>query len=128
MKPDEGRDEEAFSGLLFRDFLANETRARALYDDLRQREARATRRLTELEVEVVRLQRAEQDSRALRRRLGTANAALDAYRTESRRLKADLKRVRGSNAYRVGRAVLRPVGILRRLRGGPGGGHPITRQ
>ena len=41
----------------------------------------------------------------LTRRLGSANAALDAYRAETARLKGDLRRVRGSRAYRLGRTL-----------------------
>ncbi|MFX0538669.1 glycosyltransferase [Ornithinimicrobium sp. Y1847] len=50
---------------------------------------------------------------ALTRRLGTANAALDAYRVENRRLKADLARLRRSRAIRLSRALTRPLAPIR---------------
>lgn len=50
----------------------------------------------------------------MRRRLASAHGALEAYRKETKRLKADLQRVRGSNAMRIGKVVLSPVHAMRR--------------
>ncbi|MGP9707004.1 glycosyltransferase [Brachybacterium sp. AOP24-D1-21] len=64
--------------------------------------------------------RAAETNRAeLTRKLGTAHAALDAYRAENARLKEDLQRVRGSRSMAIGRIVLAPAGWAKRaLRGG----------
>ncbi|WP_385906856.1 glycosyltransferase [Terrabacter sp. GCM10028922] len=68
------------------------------------------------------LERLRREKAELTQRLGSANAALDAYRAETARLKGDLKRVRGSRAYRVGRAIAAPAALVRTSRQVPAAG------
>lgn len=49
-------------------------------------------------------------------KLGETFAKLEAYRKESRRLREDIERVRGSRTFKVGKAVLSPTKVFR---GGP---------
>lgn len=53
--------------------------------------------------------------RDLKRHLSSAHGALNAYRKETQRLKADLKRVRSSRSMRIGRALTSPLRISRQL-------------
>src|SRR5699024_4925440 len=61
-----------------------------------------------------RAQELEKQNDDLTRRLASAHGALDAYRKETRRLKDDLERVRGSRSMRLGRALTKPASLLRR--------------
>ncbi len=94
---------EKYEGLLGRDQRS------------KKRERALNLRIAALELEVKRA-RQQQDAE-LKRRLGSAMGALDAYRAESRRLKADLQRVRASRSMRIGRAALAPVRLIKRMVG-----------
>lgn len=77
------------------------------------REQQLTDRIAALELEVERAKRHRDED--LTRRLASAMGALEAYRAETRRLKADLQRVRSSMSMRVGRAALSPVHFVKGL-------------
>ncbi|WP_169251276.1 glycosyltransferase [Brevibacterium sp. 'Marine'] len=47
--------------------------------------------------------------------LGSARASLEAYRDENKRLKEDLKRVRGSSSLALGKALLSPIHSVKKL-------------
>lgn len=110
---DERRNTASTRRALARDFVADPDRALTQVEGVRARDARSRAKIRELEAQLERLQSAEAVNRDLTRRLGSATAALDAYRAETARLKGDLKRVRGSRAYRVGRSLTTPVRMLR---------------
>ncbi|MGY5765400.1 glycosyltransferase [Brachybacterium sp. DNPG3] len=59
------------------------------------------------------LQAATKEQKALTSKLGETHAKLEAYRKESRRLREDLERVRGSRTFKVGKAVLSPTRLFR---------------
>jgi len=81
------------------------------------REHQSTRKqVKKAEAQRGELERLRRETTDLTRRLGSANAALDAYRAETARLKSDLKRVRGSRSYRVGRLLSRPLSLVQALR------------
>ena len=104
--PDEARDEAALRRVLAEAFAADPD-APTRYQELRDRDAAQQARLGELERRVAALQTRNTD---LNRRLGTAEGSLRAYRRETARLKNDLKRVRGSRSYRLGRRMVDPLG------------------
>ena len=113
MHHDEVRDERALADLVAAEFANDAPRLHATYLELVERDRTSGKKLKEAdknrkELELLRREKAE-----LTQRLGSANAALDAYRAESARLKADLKRVRGSRTYRLARVIARPASLLR---------------
>ncbi|HET7397100.1 MAG TPA: glycosyltransferase [Intrasporangium sp.] len=114
MHADESRDPAVLERQLLQDFTADPAVLRTRYQGLQARDVAARKRIAELEKELARLRKVEAENRDLKRRLGSAHGALDAYRAESARLKADLKRLRASQAYRIGRTLARPAALLRR--------------
>ncbi|MER7073744.1 glycosyltransferase [Terrabacter sp. NPDC000476] len=114
MHADESRDPSVLDRQLLADFLADPEGLRRKHLGLRSRDATARKRIAELEKQLTRLRKLEKENKDLTRRLGSANSALDAYRAETARLKADLKRLRSSQAYRLGRTLTRPATLLRR--------------
>lgn len=117
MYDDELRPRSEIADLLRAARLADPEALATAYEELstRVRETeRLERRARKAEKELARLKGVQTQAKDLKRRLGSANASLDAYRAETARLKADLKRLRGSESYRIGRAVTRPVSMLRR--------------
>ncbi|WP_114906228.1 glycosyltransferase [Ornithinimicrobium murale] len=111
---DEARDEASLRSVLAAAFAAD-PEAPSHYQELRDRDVQQSIHLAELKQQLVALQAQNAD---LTRRLGTAHGSLKAYRKESARLKADLKRVRGSRSYRMGKRIADPLG----MRWGRGGG------
>ncbi|WP_404351036.1 glycosyltransferase [Phycicoccus jejuensis] len=85
----------------FRDLSAEVGRLRRTARAARTAEARA--------------KKLEAENAALTRRLGSASSSLDAYRAETARLKDDLKRLRGSRAYRLGRGLGTPLALVRAM-------------
>lgn len=89
----------------FEGLVARERRNKA-------KEADYKKRIAALEREV--LDAKNHQDKELRRRLASVHGALEAYRKETKRLKDDLQRVRGSNSMRIGKAVLSPIHAFRR--------------
>ena len=89
------------------------------YEGLAAREKRLHKTIAKLESETKKLQSKVKENGATAAKqtelLGSARAALDAYRDENQRLKNDLQRVRGSHSMRVGRAVLSPMHSVKSL-------------
>ncbi|GAA5022822.1 hypothetical protein GCM10023258_13470 [Terrabacter aeriphilus] len=117
MHADESRDQPALDRQLLADFLADPQSVWVKHRGLKSRDAAARKRISELEKQLSKLRRLEKENKDLEQRLGSANSALDAYRSETARLKADLKRLRSSQAYKIGRTLTRPAGLLRRPAG-----------
>ena len=118
MHADERRSPQHLEELRAQEFVADPMRALQRFESTGARSARDRRRIEELERELrVSTSRAREQEQAriqlLEQRLGTANSALDAYRAESARLKGDLRRVRGSRAMKLGRAMLSPLSAMK---------------
>ncbi len=118
---DERRDQGELEQRLLADFVADPEGLRRRYEGLRARDAISRKKLAEAEKQAKELRRLQAEVADLTRRLGSAHGALEAYRSESTRLKADLKRVRGSQAYRIGRVLTRPASLVRRPGSAPVG-------
>jgi hypothetical protein len=123
---DERRDKRDLEQRLLADFIADPEALRRRYEGLRARDAVSRKKLIEAEKQSEELSRLQAEVADLTRRLGSAHGALEAYRSESARLKADLKRVRGSQAYRLGRALTRPASLVRRPRPDPATPQALT--
>ena len=113
MHDDERRDQAELDQRLLSEFISDPQGLRQRYEGLRARDVAAQARLKEAEANAGELKRLRRERAELLGRLGSANAALDAYRAETARLKADLRRVRGSKAYRLGRTLTRPAALVR---------------
>jgi glycosyltransferase involved in cell wall biosynthesis/spore maturation protein CgeB len=111
---DEHREDGALQALRFEELLSDRSALLALLEDRGHHPAMSSTP-DESAQQLARLRR---ENAELTKRLGSANAALDAYRAETRRLKGDLKRLRTSRSYRVGRALGNP---LRLVPSAPGG-------
>ncbi|WP_156969844.1 glycosyltransferase [Knoellia subterranea] len=96
---------------------------RVRFEDLRRRDRVARGKLKQAEKDAKELKQLRRDNKDLKRRLGSSTAALDAYRAESKRLKADLKRLRTGRAYRIGRTLTKPMALFR-----PGTEAPAPKQ
>ena len=114
MHADESRDQNLLDRQILADFMADPESLRVQHLGLKARDVAARRRIADLEKQLARLRTLEQENGDLKRRLGSAVSALEAYRAETARLKADLKRLRASQAYRLGRTLTKPAALLRR--------------
>jgi glycosyltransferase involved in cell wall biosynthesis/spore maturation protein CgeB len=125
MHPDEGRSEELAWAQRAREASADPIALFRKYEGLLARERRHQAKEAAFKKRIQALERAvaaakkHQDA-DMRRRLASAHGALEAYRQETKRLKADLQRVRASNSMRVGRAVLSPIHAAKRIVRGDG--------
>ncbi|MGO0577030.1 glycosyltransferase [Ornithinimicrobium panacihumi] len=122
MYPDESRDHEVHRSQILADFVSDPASLHTKYTGLVARDRRLRSKVEELEKELKQLRKELRRERTtagavpdLTQRLGSANAALDAYRAETRRLKDDLARLRRSRALRLSRAAGDPLGTLKRL-------------
>lgn len=110
---DESRSSETLIRQRAAELLSDPENLVRKYEGLAARERRNRKRLAALEAEAKKLREesAKQKSKTARhtQELGSARAALDAYRRENQKLKDDLKRVRASTSMRLGKAVLSPV-------------------
>lgn len=124
MHEDEQRSTDLTKRIILDEFVSDPEKLQRVHLGLverdrlaRQRAAEADKRIAELSARVRGLERkageTEQERASLKRRLADAHGALEAYRRETRRLKADLERVRGSRSMRIGRMLTRPAGLLR---------------
>lgn len=121
MHPDESRDQDTYRNQVLADFVSDPQTLRAKYFGLIARESQLRDKVAQLEARAKLLERdlKQQRSRAtqvpdLTRRLGSAHGSLDAYRAETRRLKEDLARLRGSRALRISRAISGSAQSLKR--------------
>ena len=132
--PDEARDQATRWRFLAEDFAAD-PEALTKYKGLQGRDMRNRAKIAELQKElekargaVARLEgevhRTERRRRQFRdenadlvRRLGSAHGALNAYRKETARLKDDLRRLRGSRSYKLGKRIVDPFGLRSRQSG-----------
>ena len=113
MHDDERRDHAGLDQQVTSELLSNPKALRARLDALEAGDRAARGKLKEAEKNARELKQLRKENQELTRRLGSANSALDAYRAESTRLKGDLKRVRGSKAYRLGRTLTSPMALVR---------------
>ncbi|WP_422115729.1 glycosyltransferase [Brachybacterium sp. UNK5269] len=114
MHGDERRDPDLTRKMVLDEFVSDPEELHRKYYGLVERDRRARERAsTESQLEK-RNQELEREKEDLTRRLASAHGALDAYRKESRRLKDDLERVRGSRSMRIGRAITKPASVFRR--------------
>lgn len=118
---DEIRDQELHEQQILDDFISEPKALRRKYLKLVARDRRARDRVAELERHVQALQsdllkheKLAAEVPRLTERLGSANAALGAYRAETRRLKDDLARLRRSRAIRISRALTRPIDLVKK--------------
>ncbi|PCC41528.1 glycosyltransferase [Brevibacterium aurantiacum] len=113
MYDDERRKPELRRKMLLDDFAANSEEMYPKYLALMESNRRAqVREARESWLEKLVVQH-EEEKEELTRELGKVRSALDAYRKESRRLKDDLRRVRGSRSIRIGRAITRAFSVFR---------------
>lgn len=110
---DESRSTETLLRQRASELLSDPENLVRKYEGLAARERRNKKQLAALEAEAEKLQantaKLSGQTAQLTKDLGSARAALDAYRQENQRLKDDLKRVRASKSMKVGKAVLSPV-------------------
>lgn len=125
MHPDESRDQRIYRNQVLADFISDPQSLRTKYFGLVARERRLREKVAQLEARAKLLDQEVKKQRTLAakvpdltRRLGTANAALDAYRVETRRLKDDLARLRRSRPLRLSRAISGPARSMKRSFGG----------
>ena len=113
LHPDETRSSETLLKQRAAELLSDPEGLVRKYEGLVARERRNAKRVAKLENDLQAATRtATKQKRLLAEQtkvLGSARASLDAYRDETRRLKEDLKRVRGSSSMKLGKAVLSPV-------------------
>lgn len=114
MHKDERRDAGLTRKLILDEFVSDPEELHRKYYGLVERDRRAREKQSKERSLEKRAQELEVQNEDLTRRLASAHGSLDAYRKESRRLKDDLERVRGSRSMRIGRALTKPVGIFRR--------------
>lgn len=121
MHDDERRDETALQKMILDDFVAHPEESSRKYLVLVERDRRARKRegrerqLEERERKLSgKVTSLEAENQDLTRRLASAHGALEAYRSETRRLKEDLRRVRSSRSMKIGRAVTQPASVFRR--------------
>ena len=124
MYEDERRDPELIRKMILDDFISDPEELHRRYLGLVERDRRAKQRkresekkIADLAAKVRGLERqvgdVDEARKELNRRLVEANGSLEAYRRETRRLKGDLERVRGSRSMRIGRAITGPVSLFR---------------
>ena len=113
MHDDERRDDADLHQRLLSEFIADPRALWVRFEGLKARDRANRAKLKAADQNARELKKLRTERQELTRRLGSANAALDAYRTETARLKGDLQRVRGSRAYRLGRTLTRPMGLVR---------------
>jgi len=112
---DERRDHRELERRLVSEFITSDPEGQwQRFEALRARDTESRAKLKDAKKDAAELKRLRTENKELTRRLGSANAALDAYRAETTRLKTDLKRLRTGRSYRLGRALTSPVGLLRR--------------
>src|SRR5699024_2923708 len=114
MHKDERRDDALTRKLILEEFISSPEELHRKYQGLVERDRRARERQSKERGLEKRAQELEKQNDDLTRRLASAHGALDAYRKETRRLKDDLERVRGSRSMRLGRALTKPASLLRR--------------
>lgn len=124
MYEDERRDPEVTQKMILEEFISDPEELRRKYLGLVERDRRARQRTdgaekkaAELSATVRRLEKqiddAQQSKNDLKKRLMEAEGSLTAYRRETRRLKSDLERVRGSRSMKIGRVITSPAALLR---------------
>lgn len=115
MHEDEHRDAGLTRRFLFEEISSNPESLHHAYYDLVERDERAGEREEEDRRLSERIGAMEREAADLKRRLARAHGSLEAYRKETRRLKDDLARVRGSRSLKVGRAITAPASMFRRF-------------
>ncbi|KQU68202.1 hypothetical protein ASC58_11590 [Phycicoccus sp. Root101] len=113
MHDDERRDHTDLDQRFLSEFISDPHGLRVRFEGLQARDRAARAKLKDADKNATELKQLRKEKQELTRRLGSANSALDAYRAETTRLKGDLKRVRGSKAYRLGRSLTSPLGLVR---------------
>lgn len=111
---DERRDADLTRKLILEEFVSDPEELHRKYYGLVERDRRAREQAYKERSLEKRSQELERENEDLTRRLAHAHGALDAYRKETRRLKDDLERVRGSRSMRLGKALTRPASLLRK--------------
>ena len=114
MHEDERRDPDLTRKMMLDEFVSNPEELHRKYYGLVERDRRAREKESAERNQGRRLRDLEQENEDLTRRLASAHGALDAYRKESRRLKDDLERIRGSRSMRIGRVFTKPASVFRR--------------
>ena len=114
MHEDERRDPQLTRKMVLREFVSNPDELHREYSRLVEVERKSVERSANLSEIEERRKILEREKAGLIKRLADAHGALGAYRKEVRRLKDDLKRVRGSRSMRIGRAITKPVSFFRR--------------
>lgn len=109
---DEIRDEEAIQRRLVSEIEADPETTLTDLKMLRSEVAKLRSLRLKLEQTEVKRRGAQVRADELRGKLAEAHGALDAYRKENARLKADLKRVRTSRAMRLGKALTSPARVI----------------
>lgn len=119
--PDESRSSEQLLRQRAAELLSDPEDLVRKYEGLAARERRYKKQIAELEKSArASAREAEQRGKNAAQQtalLGSARAALDAYREENQRLKDDLQRVRGSRSMKVGKAVLSPMHSMKSVFG-----------
>lgn len=124
MHDDERRDPELAKKMILDEFVSDPEELHRRYQGLveRDRRARQTKEIADNRVKELagkvrslerRVEEVEGQRKTLSRRLVEAGGSLDAYRRETRRLKDDLQRVRGSRSMRIGRTITGAASIFR---------------
>ncbi|WP_281965238.1 glycosyltransferase [Serinicoccus marinus] len=116
MHRDEARDPAQHEEHLLAEFVSDPAGLRTTYIDLQARVERLQRQGAKLEKELSEARTLARQVPDLSRRLGSAHGALNAYRSENRRLKKDLARLRQSRALRFSRLVNERLGYFRPTR------------
>ena len=114
MHEDERRDPQLTRKMVLREFVSNPDELHREYSRLVEVERKSVERSANLSEIEERRKILEREKAGLIKRLADAHGALGAYRKEVRRLKDDLKRVRGSRSMRIGQAITKPVSFFRR--------------
>lgn len=123
MHEDETRDPRSFDDAILASLLDDPQTLAEEFRTLSAEVASLRQAARSARSAAARARKAEAANADLTKRLGRANSSLDAYRAETARLKDDLKRLRGSRAYRLGRSLGAPLAAVRptpRSSSGPG--------
>ncbi len=108
MHEDETRDPRSFDDAILASLLDDPQTLAEEFRTLSAEVASLRQAARSARSAAARARKAEAANADLTKRLGRANSSLDAYRAETARLKDDLKRLRGSRAYRLGRSLGAP--------------------
>ena len=120
MHPDELQDDETLTCQLLDEIVADPAAVLEELQALRRHAAKAESLKSKLETTQTKLQAADTKrsgavvrADTLKSELASAQAALDAYRAENKRLKEDLQRVRTSRSMKVGKALTSPGRVFK---------------